>query len=256
MFGFFFKEILNTRARLLPPANSRGAVGSRSEAVTCHQRDDAKEEVDDILVRGKKTVNMCHGQSLIGIDETSNRAPCWLKRWSAFHKSARTKRNSLAAARFLVSGSDTQPRDRSMFQQNYPGAAIVSRLICLRTHYHSRSVAMSVPKLVRQSWSRGASQIGADSRGVCSTAGDEGHGQTQAGGQPTEEEMTVHRVHREACEVRSTTGKPFWNHTTPHTLANVHNIYNQPKLVGQLEFNFVAAVVGKVFKSLLNYWWH
>lgn len=143
-----------------------------------------------------------------------------------------------------------------MFQQNYPGAAIVSRLICLRTHYHSRSVAMSVPKLARQSSSRGASDIGADSRGVCSTAGDGGHGQTGAGGQPTEEEMTVHRVHREACEVRSTTGKPSEHtplppqHTHTHT---VHNKYDQPKLVGQLEFNFVAAVVGKVFKSPINY---
>lgn len=97
-----------------------------------------------------------------------------------------------------------------MFQQNYPGAAIVSRLMCLRALYHSRSVAMSVPKLDRQSSSRGGAQIGAaDSRGVCSTGGDGGPGQTRAGGQPTEEEMTVHRAHREACEVRSTAGKPL-----------------------------------------------
>lgn len=149
-----------------------------------------------------------------------------------------------------------------MFQQNYPGAAVVSRLVCLSTHYQSRAVATSVPMLGRQSSSRVAFQIGAESRGVCSTAGDGGHGQARAGGQPTEEEMTVHRVHREACEVRSTTGRRFLtpsdpHHTTPHhtthTLAIGDNKRDQPDLVGQLEFNFVAAVVGKVFKSPINY---
>lgn len=89
-----------------------------------------------------------------------------------------------------------------MFQQNYPGAAIVSRLIGLRAHYYNRSVAMSVPKLARQSSSSGGSQIGG-----CSTGGDGGAGQTPAGGQPTEEEMAIHRAHRVACEVRSTAGK-------------------------------------------------
>lgn len=140
-----------------------------------------------------------------------------------------------------------------MFQQNYPGAAIVGRLICLRAHYQSRSAAMSVPKLGRQTAARGASQTGASSRGACSTAGDGGHGQTGAGGQPTEEEMTVHRAHREACEVRSTTGETSLKPPPPHSLAAGQDKYDQAELVGQLEFNFVAAVVGKVFKCPINY---
>lgn len=93
-----------------------------------------------------------------------------------------------------------------MFQQNYPGTAIVCRLVSLHVQFRKRSVAMSIAKRSEEgsggARSRGGSQISADPSDVGS--GDTGGGRRQAGGgQVTEEEMTVHRAHREACEVRS-----------------------------------------------------
>lgn len=99
-----------------------------------------------------------------------------------------------------------------MFQHNYPAKAFVSRLILLHVQLNKRLVTMSIPKLSEESSKRlrgsSRSQISADSRGadlsevVTSCRGGEHH---QGGREFTEEELTIHRVHTQACEVRGIT---------------------------------------------------
>lgn len=96
-----------------------------------------------------------------------------------------------------------------MLLPKYPRKAFVSRLILLHVQFNKRLVTMSIPKLSEESskrpTSRGRSQINADRREadfhdvVTSSMGGENE---QAAAKFTEEEMAIHRVHREACEVR------------------------------------------------------
>ncbi|XP_031164338.1 uncharacterized protein C1orf53 homolog [Sander lucioperca] len=97
-----------------------------------------------------------------------------------------------------------------MFHQNYPYKAFVSRLILLHVQFNKRVVTMSIPKLSEESSKRlrGRSrlQINADRREAAdcnvvvtsSMGGEHDH----AGRKFTEEEMTIHRAHREACEAK------------------------------------------------------
>lgn len=97
-----------------------------------------------------------------------------------------------------------------MFHQKCPGKAFVSRLILLHVRFNKRLVTMSVPNLSEESSkrlrSRGRSQISAggseaDLAGGVTSSGT-GGGSDPAGREFTEEEMVIHRAHREACEVR------------------------------------------------------
>lgn len=101
-----------------------------------------------------------------------------------------------------------------MFHQNCPGKAFVSRLILLHVQFNKRLVTMSIPSLSeegsKRQRSRGRLQINAGrseadlTNGVTSSTGG---GHDRAGGEFTEEEMAIHRAHREACEVRWSTAK-------------------------------------------------
>ncbi|XP_037624823.1 uncharacterized protein C1orf53 homolog [Sebastes umbrosus] len=72
-----------------------------------------------------------------------------------------------------------------MFHQNYPCKAFVCRLILLRVQFNKRLVTMSIPKLSEENSKR-----------------PRGRNQEQAERQLTEEEMSIHRAHREACEAK------------------------------------------------------
>ncbi|XP_040896558.1 uncharacterized protein C1orf53 homolog [Toxotes jaculatrix] len=96
-----------------------------------------------------------------------------------------------------------------MFQQNRPSKALVSRLILLHVQFNKRLVTMSIPNLSEGSSKRlGNSsrlQINADrseaehSDVVTSSVGG---GNDHAARKFTEEEMTIHTIHREACEAK------------------------------------------------------
>lgn len=96
-----------------------------------------------------------------------------------------------------------------MFHQKYPGKAFVSRLISPHVQFNKRLVTMSIPKLSEESSerppSKGTLQINAD-RSVAGfndvVTSDMGGENDPAGRKFTEEEMTIHRLHREACEVK------------------------------------------------------
>lgn len=106
---------------------------------------------------------------------------------------------------------------RSMFHQNCPGKAFVSRLILLHVQFNKRLVTMSIPNLSEEISkglrSRSKLQINADRSEadfndvVTSSMGGE---KDLAGRKFTEEEMDIYRTHREACEVRWITSKT-WN---------------------------------------------
>nr|XP_046248656.1 uncharacterized protein C1orf53 homolog [Scatophagus argus] len=91
-----------------------------------------------------------------------------------------------------------------MFHQNYPGTALVCRLIFHRDRLNKRLVTMSIPKLSDESWKRqtsgGTSRINAD--GSDAVTSNEGGENVHAGGKFTEEELAIHRIHREACEAK------------------------------------------------------
>ncbi|XP_074525323.1 uncharacterized protein C1orf53 homolog [Halichoeres trimaculatus] len=87
-----------------------------------------------------------------------------------------------------------------MFPQKYPGKAFVSRLFLLQIKFNARLVAMSVPSLSEEG-NRSSLQTSAESdrrEDLCSSGGNT----EQAAREFTEEEMTIHRVHREACEAK------------------------------------------------------
>lgn len=92
----------------------------------------------------------------------------------------------------------------SVFYQSYPCKAFVSRLILLHVQFNKRLVTMSIPKLSEESSKRprGRSrlQINADFTEVVTSSmgGENDH----SGGKFTEEDMTIHRVHTEACEAK------------------------------------------------------
>ncbi|KAE8293997.1 putative protein C1orf53 [Larimichthys crocea] len=96
-----------------------------------------------------------------------------------------------------------------MFHTIYPRKAFVSTLIRLHVQFNKRLVTMSIPKLSEESSERatngGSSQINADRREadfndvVTSSVGSDNE---QAAAKFTEEEMAIHRVHREACEAK------------------------------------------------------
>lgn len=96
-----------------------------------------------------------------------------------------------------------------MFHQKYPGKAFVSRLIFLHVQFNKRLVTMSLRTLSEESSEpppgRGRGQISADSTGAVfggGVTGDVGGDNEPAGRKFTEEEVTIHRLHREACEVK------------------------------------------------------
>lgn len=95
-----------------------------------------------------------------------------------------------------------------MFHQHYPGTTFICRLILLRVRFNNRLVTMSIARLSEESSkqpsSRGGSRINADSGAVTGGTGGE---KDQAARKFTEEEMTIHRAHREACEVRRIASK-------------------------------------------------
>ncbi|XP_062252103.1 uncharacterized protein C1orf53 homolog isoform X2 [Platichthys flesus] len=94
-----------------------------------------------------------------------------------------------------------------MFPQNHPGKAFVCGLILLR--FNKRLITMSVPNLSEESSgpprrSGSVSRVDADRR---RSEPGTGSGNSRAGveqnqGRFSQEEMDVHRVHREACEAK------------------------------------------------------
>ncbi|XP_042337795.1 uncharacterized protein C1orf53 homolog [Plectropomus leopardus] len=92
-----------------------------------------------------------------------------------------------------------------MFHQNYPAKVFVSRLILLHVQFNKRHVTMSIAKLSEESSQRGSLQINAGGRGADLSevvTGSRGSENNHTGGKFTEEEMTIHRVHTEACEAK------------------------------------------------------
>ncbi|XP_026179597.1 uncharacterized protein C1orf53 homolog [Mastacembelus armatus] len=93
-----------------------------------------------------------------------------------------------------------------MWQQLYQNKALVSTLIFLRVQFNKRFVTMSIPNLSdgnsKPLRSSSMSQINAD-RGEAerTDAVTGGH----AAGKFTEEELAIHRLHREACEEQKQT---------------------------------------------------
>lgn len=90
-----------------------------------------------------------------------------------------------------------------MFQQNYPIKAFVCRLILFHVRYYKRLVAMSIPNLPDES-SNSMSQINTDKNetdfsDVTSSVGDESD---HVGEKFTEDEISIHRIHRDACEAK------------------------------------------------------
>ncbi|CAJ1060913.1 putative protein C1orf53 [Xyrichtys novacula] len=87
-----------------------------------------------------------------------------------------------------------------MIHQNYPGKALVNRLISLHIHFNTRLITMSVSGLSEQSSSssRDSPQTSADRREEADFSSDNGQGARKF----TEEEMSIHRVHKEACEAK------------------------------------------------------
>ncbi|XP_078141962.1 uncharacterized protein C1orf53 homolog [Centroberyx gerrardi] len=97
----------------------------------------------------------------------------------------------------------------SMLHQSYPSKAVVSRLILLHVQYYKRLVTMSILNLSEESSKRlisnGTLQINVDksesdfNEVVTSSMG----GEAEHGGRKlTEDELAIHRVHREACEAK------------------------------------------------------
>ncbi|CAB1420361.1 unnamed protein product [Pleuronectes platessa] len=94
-----------------------------------------------------------------------------------------------------------------MFPQNHPGKAFVCGLILLR--FNKRLLTMSGPNLSEESSgpprkSGCVSRVDADGR---RSEPGTGSGSSRAGGEQnqgrfSQEEMDVHRVHREACEAK------------------------------------------------------
>lgn len=96
-----------------------------------------------------------------------------------------------------------------MFYQHYPRKALVSRFILLHVQLKKRLVTMSIPDLSEESSNKrlrdnSMLQINED-RSVL-TSSREGEN-SPAARKFTEEELAIHRSHREACEVRCITSK-------------------------------------------------
>ncbi|XP_060890105.1 uncharacterized protein C1orf53 homolog isoform X1 [Labrus mixtus] len=92
-----------------------------------------------------------------------------------------------------------------MFHQHYPGKALVSRLLLLHAQFNTRLLNMSIPSQSERSWSsRRSPQVNAvrgeaDPEDVVTNS--PGGDTDQVDRKLTEEEITIHRVHTEACEV-------------------------------------------------------
>ncbi|XP_030583182.1 uncharacterized protein C1orf53 homolog [Archocentrus centrarchus] len=95
--------------------------------------------------------------------------------------------------------------------KNYPSKAFVSRLILLRVHFNKRPVAMSIPKLSEEKSepmtnsstlqiNEGAS--GADNVSDAVTAMSARGENDLCAAKFTEEEMAIHRIHRQACAAK------------------------------------------------------
>ncbi|XP_047442293.1 uncharacterized protein C1orf53 homolog [Mugil cephalus] len=93
-----------------------------------------------------------------------------------------------------------------MLHHKYPSKAFVSRLVLLHTRFNKRLVAMSVPRPSEESRrSGGKSQISAGGSAAAAAAAGPRSTVTGAGhaaAQLTQEEMDIHRKHREACEAK------------------------------------------------------
>ncbi|KAG7230606.1 hypothetical protein INR49_025323 [Caranx melampygus] len=89
---------------------------------------------------------------------------------------------------------------RSMFYPNHLSKAFVSRLILLHVQFNKRLVAMSIAKSSEERLrSSSMLQINADN----SEAGGAGTSCSVGGAAKfTEEELAIHRIHREACEAK------------------------------------------------------
>ncbi|XP_029904980.1 uncharacterized protein C1orf53 homolog [Myripristis murdjan] len=96
-----------------------------------------------------------------------------------------------------------------MLHQRYPSKAFISRLIVLRVQYYKRLVTMSILKLSEESSksliSNSESQIDADRSGSGfseTVTSSMWAGGDSSGRQVTQEELDIHRVHRQACEAK------------------------------------------------------
>lgn len=88
-----------------------------------------------------------------------------------------------------------------MFLQSCPCKAFLSRLVLLNVRCNKR--LMSTPRQLAGTGS--GSQLTADSGAA--EPGEEGQRRRRDGDRPTEEELHIHRLHREACEVRPGTSR-------------------------------------------------
>ncbi|XP_051232779.1 uncharacterized protein C1orf53 homolog [Dicentrarchus labrax] len=83
---------------------------------------------------------------------------------------------------------------------HHPRKAFVCRVVLLHVQFNKRLVTMSIPNLSEEKSqpprSRSRLQINAERSDAVTGSND------QAVGKFTEEEMAIHRVHREACEAK------------------------------------------------------
>ncbi|KAM3618906.1 uncharacterized protein V6R79_000272 [Siganus canaliculatus] len=98
-----------------------------------------------------------------------------------------------------------------MFFHKYSGKTFINRLILVHVQFNKRLVTMSIPRLSEEGSQRppcsaDSLKINAGRSGAAFT--DEvtscsmGGGNSQAGEKFTEEEITIHRVHKEACAAK------------------------------------------------------
>lgn len=97
----------------------------------------------------------------------------------------------------------------NMFRRHVPSKAFVYRLISLRVPFNKRLVAVSIASHCEGSSkrlkSRSMSQINAADGVTGETGAERDHAATSF----TEEDTIIHRIHREACEVRRITCDPI-----------------------------------------------
>lgn len=96
----------------------------------------------------------------------------------------------------------------SMFHPHYPGRALIGRLPFLHIRCNKRPVTMSLTSPSEESSepARSADRSGAGPLTGSSNTGGENR---PPGRRFTEEELTIHNLHRQACQVKSSTLRNF-----------------------------------------------
>lgn len=112
--------------------------------------------------------------------------------------------NNFKAVQRLVRPFLKQTHKQEHVSPKVPSKAFVNRLIFLHVQFNKRLVTMSIPKLSEESSERPTSRDRLQIKAVRTEAdfSDVAGGNDQAGGKFTEEEMAIHGLHRESCEVR------------------------------------------------------